>query len=45
MGLTEKCEVKGCRKPADLRFYGKWICGEHYALDNIKEILGVTDKC
>lgn len=47
MGVNDKCEVKGCRKYAALRFYGKWVCDFHWMEDgktiNLKELLGVTE--
>lgn len=44
-----KCEIKKCREPESLTFYGHAVCEKHYAMDgkdgfDLKEKFGIKDK-
>jgi hypothetical protein len=28
--VEDVCEVAGCRRPANIRVLGKWLCDEHW---------------
>jgi len=44
------CDVKRCRRPATLGYYGKGVCSYHWQLHcdetrrfNLKQVLGLRD--
>jgi hypothetical protein len=48
--MLGKCELKGCRKPGLLKFYGHVVCEDHwaaYSRDEIdlKQLLNISEKC